>query len=304
MSYHSVINNIPSVVNPFATLAFNQSRQHEDMEIRRMVRDEFLNVFMEVVNVAIEACKDFRTVNMYHIANSDTVHDFIWDTSYFEVLQSECSARANRIGISIVPAEGVDIMERSVFFNILRPWDVLVPVTYPFDRRPKWLPRFRRLYICDAITLHMEDMNTNGTQRIIQSDTFFSQLRHLDEIDDFLSVDGYAPLKRMKVFDSFPDLFWKIFIEIFPPYELSDESSLGLMMRPNFNEECKNIFDSNIDKGRRKFINISRITKNILDRMILGYDNIDHDVDQSSVTFPLTTDTAVLQNIIQSRSLT
>jgi hypothetical protein len=304
MSYLSKINNIPSVVNPFATLAFNQSRQHKDTEIRRMVRDEFLNVFMEVVNVAIEACKDFRTVNMYHIANSDTVHDFIWDMSSFEVLQSECSARANSIGISIVPAEGINIMESSVFFNISRTWDLLVPGTYPLDRRPKWLPRFRRLHICDVITLHMEDMKTNVTRKLIQSETFFSQLRHLDEIDDFLSVDGYAPLKRMKVFDSFPDLFWKIFIEIFPPYKLSDESLLGLMMRPNFNEECKSIFDSNIDKSSRKFINISRVTKNILDQMILGYDNIDHDVVQSSVTFPLTTDNAVLQDIIQSRSST
>jgi hypothetical protein len=49
-----------------------------------MVKEEFLNVFMEVTKVGIEACEDFQTVNMYHIANSDAVHDHIRDISSYE----------------------------------------------------------------------------------------------------------------------------------------------------------------------------------------------------------------------------
>lgn len=109
--------------------------------------------------------------------------------------------------------------------------------------------------------------------KIVQSDTFFSRLRQLDEQDDFLSVDGYAPLKRMKVFNMFPDMFWKIFSAIFPPYDIKSDVSLGLLIHPKFDDECMTFFNENMKKGVRKFINISRTTKNILDRMILGFDN-------------------------------
>jgi hypothetical protein len=267
-----------------------------------MVKEEFLNVFMEVTKIGIESCEDFRTVNMYHIANSDAVHDFIRDISSYEVLTSECSARANRLGISIVAVDGVDIMRKSAFYNLSRPLDYLTPGTYPLDRRPKWLPRFRRMHICDAISLFMGDQSAQSVGKTVQSDTFFSELRHLDEQDEFLSVDGYAPLKRMKIFKSFPDMFWKIFHEVFPPYDLRSEMSLGLLIRPEFNDECKQIFDMNIEKGKKKFVNISRTTSNILDRMILGYDNINHNVIGSSCIVPFGTDPAVLHDIIQSRT--
>lgn len=268
-----------------------------------MVKEEFLNVFMEVTKVGIESCEDFRTVNMYHIANSDAVHDFVRDISSYEVLTSECSTRANRLGISIVaPPDNVNIMEKSVFYNLSRPCDYLSPGTYPSDRRPKWLPRFRRMHICDAISLFMEDQLTRTGTKNVQSDTFFSALRHLDEQDEFLSVDGYAPLKRLKVLCTFPDMFWKIFHEVFPPYDLRSEMSLGLLISPDFNDDCKHIFDMNIEKGKNKFIAISRTTSNILDRMILGYDNINHDVVGSSGIIPFGSDPAVLHDIIQSRS--
>jgi hypothetical protein len=55
--------------------------------------------------------------------------------------------------------------------------------------------------------------------RIVQSDTFFSRLRQLDEQDDFLSVDRFALLKRIKVVNMFPGMFWKIFSIIYPPYK-------------------------------------------------------------------------------------
>lgn len=85
MSPRININNIPFVVNPYATTAFNTSREHADIDIRQMVREEFLRVFMEITQIGMEACEDFRTVNMYHIANSDTVHDFVRDMSSYEV---------------------------------------------------------------------------------------------------------------------------------------------------------------------------------------------------------------------------
>jgi hypothetical protein len=302
MSSRCHLNSIPSIVNPFAIQAYNQSREHNDVDIRRMVKDEFLNVFMEITQVGIEACEDFRTVNMYHIANSDAVHDYIRDISSFEVLTSESSARANRYGVSIVAVNGVDIMKKSVYYGMSKPFDYLDPDTWPLDRRPMWLPRFRRMHICDAICLYMEDMMTASPVKTVQSDTYFSKLRHLDEQDDFLSVDGYAPLKRIKVFNMFPEMFWKIFCEIFPPYDLQGDMSLGLLIRPEFNDECKDIFDTNVEKGRKKFINVSRTTKNILDRMILGFDNIHHDVNGSSGPFPFGTDPAVLYDIIHSRS--
>jgi hypothetical protein len=291
-----------AIVNPYAVMAYNQSRQHHDMEIRRMVKEEFLNVFMEVTTVGIEACEDFRTVNMYHIANSDAVHDHIRDISSYEVLTSESSARANRLGISIVAVEGVDIMKQSVFHELSRPCDYLQPATYPLDRHPQWLPRFRRMHICDAISLFMEDLSSPSGTKHVQSDTFFSALRHLDEQDDFLSVDGYSPLKRMKVFTTFPEMFWKIFHDIFPPYDLRSEMLLGLLIRPNFSDDCKQLFDLNMEKGKKKFVNVSRRTYNILDRMILGYDNINHDVVGTICIVPFGTDPAVLHDIVHSRS--
>lgn len=302
MTHRCAENNVPSIVNPYAIMAFNQSRQHHDADIRRMVKEEFLNVFMEVTNVGIEACEDFRTVNMYHIANSDTVHDHIRDISSYEVLTSESSARANRLGISIVAVEGVDIMKRSVFHELSRPCDYLTPATYPSDRRPQWLPRFRRMHICDAICLFMEDQSSPSGTKNVQSDTFFSALTHLDQQDDFLSVDGFSPLKRMKVFSTFPDMFWKIFHEVFPPYDLRSEMSLGLLIRPTFSDDCKQTFDLNMDKGKKKFVNVSRTTYNILDRMILGYDNFNHDVIGTFGIVPFGTDHAVLHDIVNSRS--
>lgn len=305
MTARCPINNIPSIVNPYAIMAYNESRQHHDSDIRRMVRNEFLDVFMEVTQVGIEACEDFRTINMYHIANTEAVHDFLRDMSSFEVLASECSARANRLGVSIVPVDAVNLMKKSVFHNSSRPSEYLDPDGYPVERRPRWLPRFRRMHICDAISLYMEDLMPNSPERkLVQSDTFFSQLRNKDEQDDFLSVDGYAPLKRMKVFNMFPNLFWNIFREVFPPYDLRSDMSLGLLIRPEFHDDCKTIFDTDLEKGRKKFISISMTTNNILDRMILGYDNCHHDVNGSSIIFPscFSTDPSVLNDIIQSRS--
>jgi hypothetical protein len=66
------------------------------VDIRQVVKEKFFNVFMEVAKVGTESCEDFRTVNMYHIANSNAMHDSIRDISSYEVLTSECSsARAN-----------------------------------------------------------------------------------------------------------------------------------------------------------------------------------------------------------------
>jgi hypothetical protein len=268
-----------------------------------MLKDEFLTVFMEITQVGIEACEDFKTVNMYHIANSDAVHDYIRDMSSYEVLTSESAARANRLGISIVAVDGVNIMTKNVFHNHSRSVDYLDPSSYPTNRRPMWLPRFRRMHICDAICLHMEDQLPSTPVKTVQSDTFFSRLRQLDEQDDFLSLDGYTPLKRIKVLNAFPDMFWKIFAEVFPPYDIHSDMSLGLLIRPTFNEECKHIFDGNMEKGKKKYINISRSTKNILDRMILGFDNIHHDVVGSVGTYPFGTDPAVLYDIIHSSSI-
>jgi hypothetical protein len=294
------MNNIPFVVNPYAITAFNSSRAHEDHEIRQMQRDEFLSVFMEITQIGIEACEDFRTVNMYHLANSATVHEFIRDISSYEVLKSKCSARANRLGISIVPADGSDVMKKSVYYDLSVPFDYFDPATYTIDRRPRWLPRFRRVHICDAISLYMEGKHSNPPIQILQADTFFSKLRQLDEQDDFLTVDGYAPLKRLKVLDAFPDMFWKIFYAVFPPYDITCDRSLGLVMRPSFNGETIKIFDNNMEKGRRKFINVSRSTMNILDRMILGYDNIHHDIPGTFNTNPFGTDPAVLSDFMAS----
>jgi hypothetical protein len=299
---HVNINKLPFIVNPYAVAAFNSSRNHEDTDIRRMIKEEFLGAFMEISQKGIEACEDFRTVNMYHLANSEAVHEFLRDTSSFEVLTSECSARANRLGVSIVPVDGIDIMKESVFYGHSVPFDYLDPSTYPIDRRPLWLPRFRRMHICDAISLHMEETMSPTPRRIVQSDTFFSRLRHLDEQDDFLSVDGYAPLKRMKVFNTFPGMFWKIFSKIFPPYDMTNGASLGLLINPKFDEDCMSTFNENIDKGMRKFINISRSTKNILDRMILGFDNIHHDVPGTLGDCPFGTDPDVFRDILQTRS--
>jgi hypothetical protein len=290
-------------VNPYAIEAYNSSRRHEDVDIRRMIRDEFLSVFMEITQVGIEACEDFRTVNMYHLANSDSVHDFIRDMSSYEVLTSECSARANRLGVSIVAVDGVDIMKKSVYYELSVPFDYLDPSTYPVDRRPMWLPRFRRMHISDAIALHMEEEKTSeSSSKIVQSDTFFSKLRQLDEQDDFLSVDGYAPLKRIKVLNMFPGMFWKIFCKVFPPYDISSDTTLALLINPTFDDECKSMFQENKEKGKRKFINVSRSTKNILDRMILGFDNIHHDIPGSIIQSPFGTDPDVLQDILQTRS--
>jgi hypothetical protein len=107
MTQHININRLPFIVNPYAVAAYNSSRNSDDIDLRRMVKEDFLTTFMEISQVGIEACQDFRTVNMYHLANSDTVHEFIRDTSLFEVLTSECSARANRLGISIVQSMGL-----------------------------------------------------------------------------------------------------------------------------------------------------------------------------------------------------
>jgi len=70
MSSRCNINNLPSIVNPYAIAAYNSSRQHEDVDIRRMISDEFLSMFMEITQVGIEACEDFRTVNMYHLPHA------------------------------------------------------------------------------------------------------------------------------------------------------------------------------------------------------------------------------------------
>lgn len=302
MTQHININRLPFIVNPYAVAAYNSSRNGDDIDLRRMVKEDFLTTFMEISQVGIESCQDFRTVNMYHLANSDTVHEFIRDTSSFEVLTSECSTRANRLGISIVPVDGIDIMKKSVFYESSIRSDYLDPSTYPMDRRPLWLPRFRRMHICDAISLYMEENRFPTPQRIVQSDTFFSRLRQLDEQDDFLSVDGFPPMKRMKVFNMFPEMFWKIFSNIFPPYNVSCDASLGLMIRPGFDDGCMKYFDENLEKGMRKFINISRGTKNILDRMILGYDNIHHDVPGSLGDCPFGTDPDVFKDIMQMRT--
>lgn len=303
MTARCPINNIPSIVNPYAIITYNNSRQHQDCDIRNMVRNEFLDVFMEVTQVGIEACEDFRMVNMYHIANTEAVHDFLRDMSSFEVLASECSPRANRLGVSIIAVDSVNLMKKSVFHNSSRASEYLEPDGYTVEQRPRWLPRFRRMHICDAISLYMEDQTSDSPERkSVQSDTFFSKLRNKDEQDDFLSVDGYAPLKRMKLLNMFPDLFWKIFREVFPPYDLRSDMLLGLLICPEFHDDCKTIFDTDLEIGRRKFINISMTTNNILDRMILGYDNTHHDVIGSSIIVPFGTDPSVLNDIIQSRS--
>lgn len=269
---------LPMLVNPYAVDAFVGSRNHPDIDIRRMVRDEFLSIFMEIVQVGIDACDDFKTVNMYHIANSDSVHDYIRDYSSLEVLVSESSPRANRLGISVVPGEGVDVMQQSAYHDLFKKVWFLRPNTYVLSNKPSWLPRFRRLHISDVIALHHQNDNVSGVEQIIQSDTFFLQLRNKDELDEFMSIDGYAPLKRMKVMKVFADKFWKLFQEIFPPYGLSSETSLSLIIRPGFNDETKALFDSNFEKGKMKLMEVSQSTKNILDRLILGFDNIQHGI--------------------------
>jgi hypothetical protein len=113
---------------------------------------------------------------------------------------------------------------------------------------------------------------------VVQSDTFLLELRHLDEQDEYFSLDGYEPMKRVKVMFAFPDKFWKIFYEIFPPYDISDNNSLGIVVRPSFSDDCRMLFDTNIVKGEKKVIAVSRNTKNIMDRMILGFDNIRHEM--------------------------
>jgi hypothetical protein len=133
MSSRININNIPFIVNPYAIMAYNSSRDHPDIDIRRMVREDFLSVFMEVTQIGIETCQDFRTVNMYHLANSDAVHDFIRDITSYEVLISECSARANRVGVSIVPVDGIDVMKKSVFYDLSIPYDYLDPCETQFS---------------------------------------------------------------------------------------------------------------------------------------------------------------------------
>lgn len=91
--------------------------------------------------VGIEACQDFQTVNVYHLANSDAVHKFIrYYTSSYEVLTSEYSARAsNRFWGSIVPVDGIEIMKKSVFYECSVRFDYLDPSMHPMDRRPLWL---------------------------------------------------------------------------------------------------------------------------------------------------------------------
>lgn len=195
-------------------------------------------------------------------------------------------------------------MKKSIFNGLSVPFDYLDPATYSIDRHPKWLPRFRRVHICDAISLYMEERLSSPLVQFLQADTFFSKLRQLDEQDNFLLVDGCTPLKRVKVLINFPGMFWKIFHTIFPPYDIQCDLSLGLIMRPSFDEECIKIFDSNIEKGRRKFVNVSRSTMNILDRMILGYDNIHHDIPgMLQVNVPFGTDPAVLGDIMTSHPM-
>ena len=72
-------SKLPMIVNPYALLAYNESRAHDDQDIRQMMKDDFLTIFMEIVEVGISACEDFKTVNMYHISHSDNVHDNIRD---------------------------------------------------------------------------------------------------------------------------------------------------------------------------------------------------------------------------------
>jgi hypothetical protein len=59
----------------------------------------------------------------------------------------------------------------------------------------------------------------------------------------------------MKVFNMFPEMFWNIFFNIFPPYNVSCDASLGLLIRPGFDDRCMKNFDENLEKGMSKFIN-------------------------------------------------
>jgi hypothetical protein len=107
----------------------------------------------------------------------------------------------------------------------------------------------------------------------------------LDEQDEYFSLDGFTPMKRMKVIHYFADKFWKIFYEVFNPSDCTDLTSLGLVIRPCFSGDCVNIFSNNIEKGRQKITEVSRNTTNILDRLILGFDNIRHDMSDIISTY-------------------
>jgi hypothetical protein len=273
------------IVNPYAILAYNESRGHQDDDVRKMVKEDFLATFMEIVEVGISACEDFKTVNMYHISHSDTVHDNIRDYSSFEVLTSESAPRANRRGISVVPAKGIDVMKQSIFYDMNKKLCILDPETYAVSQCPKWLPRFRRLHISDVISLNMQSANMPADMALIQSDTFFLELRHLDEQDEYFSLDGFTPMTRMKVLLIFADKFWKIFCDVFNPSDIADQNTLGLVIRPSFSDDCLETFDNNKEKWKQKYIEVSRNTTNILDRMILGFDNIRHEMSDVRHTY-------------------
>jgi len=173
--------------------------------------------------------------------------------------------------------EGVNLWKNSAYNGFFTKLWFLDPESYTGSTKPAWLPRFQRLHISDVITLHCIQMQKDSAGELVQSDTFFSELRHLDEQDDYLAVDGCPPLRRLKVIELFPDLFWKMFLEIFPPYDVQDDKCLALIMRPILWEECKLLFDDNYDKGCKKLIQVSFSTISIVDRMILGLYNISHD---------------------------
>ena len=59
---------------------------------------------------------------------------------------------------------------------------------------------------------------------------------------------------------------------------MADTTCLAVVVRPEFNDECKRLFNANIEKSRNKLIKLSQSTGSIVDRLILGFDNIKHDM--------------------------
>lgn len=141
------INNISFIVNPYAIKSVNSSQEYDNLDIRWMVREEFICIFMEATQIGMEAaCKDFRILNMYLLANSDALHDLVRVISLsYKVLTLECCSvtRANsHLWFSIVPINVIDITKKSVFYKLSVPFDEceLDPAAYSINRHPRWMP--------------------------------------------------------------------------------------------------------------------------------------------------------------------
>lgn len=265
--------------------------QHCSSEVsfKEITQKQINAIFLEIAKEGMSLTQDFTEVNMHHIHHSDAAHNTIRGYSSYHALTSESSPRSNFAGIAVIPKRNKYVIVSKYYHtgDMIREdiYDAIC-IQAVSPNKPAWIPQFRQLHICDVIALRHQDSLLPENTSIVHSDSFFAQLQDKDQIDYYLSEDNDRHLiNRCDIVMRVPDLFWTMFLELLPPSKtFSHVTSLPLMVEPTtLSKYCCNQFMERLPEMKQLHAQICMMTRNIIDRLVLGIHSISDDVHVSEV---------------------